>query len=88
MRFIAQKDYKITAQSAVSSLNQIKRLLQKVNKQLVDGRSYLVGNCFSAADITFACLVGPILTPPEYGGKTLDLDEFPDEMAVVRMVLR
>jgi glutathione S-transferase len=89
MRSLARKGYNITADSATSSLNQIRRLFEKVNKLLeLDGRSYLVGNCFSAADLTFACLVAPILLPPEYGGKTLDLHEFPDEMAVVHQELR
>ena len=89
VRSIARRNYNITAQSAASSLNQIRRLFEKVNKLLeLDGRSYLVGNCFSAADLTFACLVAPILIPPEYGGKTLDLHEFPNEMAVVHQELR
>lgn len=86
--FIARKDYNITAESAASSLNQIKGLFEKVNNLLADGRSYLVGNSFSAADLTFACLAAPILIPPEYSGKTPDLDEFPDEMAVVHKELR
>lgn len=64
IRSLAQKGYNITAQSAASSLNRIRRLFEKVNKLLADGRSYLVGNCFSAADLTFACLVAPILIPP------------------------
>jgi glutathione S-transferase len=84
-----RKYYNITAQSAASSLNQIRRLFEKVNNLLeLGGRSYLVGNCFSAADLTFACLAAPILLPPEYGGKTLDLHEFPDEIAVVHQELR
>ncbi len=89
VRSFARKSYNITAQTAASSLKRIRRLFEKVNKLLeLDGRSYLVGNCFSAADLTFACLVAPILIPPEYGGKTLDLHEFPDEMAVVHKELR
>jgi glutathione S-transferase len=89
MRSLARKSYNITADSATSSLNQIRRLFEKVNKVLeLDGRSYLVGNCFSAADLTFACLVAPILLPPEYGGKSLSLHEFPEEIAVVHHELR
>lgn len=88
VRSFARKYYNITPQSAASSLNQIRRLFEKVNNLLADGRSYLVGNCFCAADLTFACLVAPILIPPEYGGKTLDLHEFPDEMAFVHKELR
>jgi glutathione S-transferase len=64
VRFIARKDYNITAHSAADSLNQIKTLFEKVNNLLADGRSYLVGNSFSAAGLTFAYLVAPILIPP------------------------
>lgn len=89
VRSFTRKYYNITAQSAASSLDRIRRLFEKVNNLLeLDGRSYLVGNCFSAADLTFASLVAPILIPPEYGGKTLDLHEFPDEIAVVHQELR
>ncbi|HEY9728392.1 MAG TPA: glutathione S-transferase family protein [Chroococcales cyanobacterium] len=88
VRSFVRKDYNITAQSAASSLNQIRGLFEQVNKRLADGRSYLVGNCFSAADLSFACLAAPILIPPEYGGKALDLPEFPNEMALVHQELR
>jgi glutathione S-transferase len=33
---------------------------------LADGRPYLVGDRFSAADLTFAALAGPMVVPPEY----------------------
>lgn len=88
MRNRAQRGYKITLESAASSLAQIKSIFEIVNKQLVDGRSYLVGNCFSAADLTFACLTAPILMPPEYGGKLPDLHELPDQIAEVHQELR
>jgi glutathione S-transferase len=34
---------------------------------LADGRSYLCGERFSAADLTFAALAAPVLVPPQYG---------------------
>jgi glutathione S-transferase len=33
---------------------------------LADGRRYFVGDRFSAADLTFAALAGPMVVPPEY----------------------
>lgn len=84
----AIRGYNITADSAASSLNKIRRIFEKVNQLLVDGRSYLVGNCFSSADLSFACFAAPILLPSEYGGKMLDLHEFPEQMAVVHKELR
>jgi glutathione S-transferase len=50
---------------------------------LADGRPYLLGDRFSAADLTFACLAAPVIASPIYGvrlpqpevmsGETLEL---------------
>lgn len=42
--------------------------LAAVSALLADGRRYLVGDRFSAADLTFAALSAPALMPPGYGG--------------------
>ncbi len=39
----------------------------RVAEQLADGRPYLLGERFSAADLTFAALAAPIVLPPVYG---------------------
>ncbi len=89
---LARRRYKITAQSAASSLDTIKRIFATVNKRLADGRSYLIGDYFSAADLTFACLAAPLVRPPEYRGKKyqgrLNLQELPREMILVCKELR
>jgi len=41
--------------------------LDWVAEQLGDGRPYLTGERFSAADLTFAALAAPIVLPPVYG---------------------
>jgi glutathione S-transferase len=38
-----------------------------VARLLSDGRSYLGGERFGAADLTFAALAAPVLVPPQYG---------------------
>jgi glutathione S-transferase len=48
---------------------------------LADGRRYLAGHSFGAADLTFAALCGPVLHPPGYGGTRLTLPPMPDELA-------
>ena len=35
--------------------------------RLADGRPYLTGDRFTAADLTFACLAAAVVLPPEYG---------------------
>ncbi|HEY9642009.1 MAG TPA: glutathione S-transferase family protein [Coleofasciculaceae cyanobacterium] len=88
VRMLIRKDYGITAQSAARSLTQIRGLFEQVNQRLANGQSYLVGNDFSAADLTFASLAAPLLMPPEYGGKSPDLDELPSEIITVQQELR
>jgi glutathione S-transferase len=78
----------ITAESAASSLDKIKRIFATVNERLTDGRTYLVGNSFSAADLTFACLAAPTVLPTEYGVRVPQLEELPSEMAATIKELR
>ena len=41
--------------------------LDHVAELLSDGRPYLCGERFGAADLTFAALSAPVIVPPEYG---------------------
>ena len=43
------------------------RELDYVAELLADGRPYLCGERFSAADLTFAALAAPLIVPPAYG---------------------
>ena len=90
---LARRKYNITADSAASSLDKIKSIFETVNQRLAEGRSYLIGDNFSAADLTFACLAAPIVRPPEYRGKKyegkqLSLHELPNEMILICKELR
>jgi glutathione S-transferase len=48
-----------------------------VSSHLSDGRPFLCGNRFTAADLTFASMAAPVLWPPEYGIKFPPLDDVP-----------
>jgi len=80
MRKVVQKTFKITPESAVQAYEQIKTIFAKVSELLTDGRTYLVGDSFSAADITFAALSAPVLQPPEHPIKGRDLQTLPPQM--------
>ena len=45
----------------------VRKWFDAVAGRLSDGRSYLCGNRFTAADLTFACLSAPVIAPPGYG---------------------
>jgi glutathione S-transferase len=41
--------------------------LDFVAERLGDGRAFLCGDVFGAADLTFAALASPVIAPPQYG---------------------
>ncbi len=54
-----------------------------VAERLADGRPYLCGGRFGAADLTFAALSAPIVVPPEYGVPLPQPDVLPPRMAAL-----
>lgn len=56
------------------------RIFQDVSARLEDGRRFLLGGVFTAADLTFAALSAVILMPEEYGITMPRLEELPGEM--------
>ena len=83
---IARKLFKrrlgIKSGSASSTYNQIQEIFESINQKLADGRSYLIGEQFSAADLTFSALAAAALLCPDYRGVRLpNLNEIPHEMA-------
>jgi glutathione S-transferase len=79
---------KITPESAAESLRVVREVFDSVGSRLSDGRSFLVGDRFSAADLTFAALSASVLMPPEYGVPLPSPDELPARMADVVRELR
>ena len=70
----------ITETSAIESYREIERVFDRVNEILADGRQYLLGDRFSAIDLTFAALAAPILQPPEHHLPPLLLQALPTQM--------
>jgi glutathione S-transferase len=52
-----------------------------IAERLRDGRPYLFGERFTAADLTFAALAAAVLAPPEYGTPLPQLDVLPEPVA-------
>ncbi len=77
---IIRKNYKITPTSAAKSYQEIIGVFDRVTEVLSDGRKYLLGDRFSAIDITFAALAVPILQPAEQYTPSTSLDLLPAQM--------
>ncbi len=58
---------KITKEASERSLAKVRAELEAVSRRL-EGRRYLVGDRFTAADLTLACMLAPVVLPsPEEG---------------------
>jgi glutathione S-transferase len=57
------------------AVGTVDRILDEVGERLRDGRRYLVGDAFSAADLTFAAMAAPCVLPDRYGVTLPTLDE-------------
>jgi glutathione S-transferase len=73
--------YGIDQTSAIKSHQVICGIFDRVDALLADGRNYLVGDRFSAADLAFATLAGAVVLVPEYGVKLSELSALPGPMA-------
>jgi glutathione S-transferase len=77
---IVRDNFDITATSAAESYQEIMGVFDRVTEILADGRKYLLGDRFSAIDITFAALAAPIIQPPEQHISPPPLDSLPPQM--------
>ena len=60
---------------------RVQAVLDSVAERLADGRPYLFGERFTAADLTFAALAAALVLPPEYGTLLPQPDELPEPIA-------
>jgi len=71
---------RIDDEGAERSVGHVQNVFETVGELLADGRSYLVGKKFGAADLTFAALAAPVLLPRSYGSPLPSLGEVPAEL--------
>ncbi|MGI8504443.1 MAG: glutathione S-transferase family protein [Hassallia sp.] len=80
MRQLVRQAYNVNAESSAQAYEQIHSIFEKVNELLADGRTYLVGDSLTAADITFAALAAPVISPPEHPIKSTSVQELSSEI--------
>ncbi len=71
----------VTPDTAASAEEVVRETFDQVAERLSDGRLYLCGESFSAADLTFSALAAAVLMPPEYGVPLPQPEVLPARMA-------
>ena len=70
------------------AIDKTLREFERVSARLADGRPYLVGDRFSAADLTFASLAAPAVVQPEYSSWLPPVEALPSDVAARARALR
>jgi glutathione S-transferase len=78
----------VTPARAIRSESEVRAVFDAVGERLGDGRRYICGDEFTAADLTFSALAAPVLMPVGYGVQLPQPDELPTYAAEVVRELR
>lgn len=77
MRRYLGRHLAISRENVEAGLQVISSSFDEVAARISDGRRFLCGDCFSAADLSFASMAAPVLLPAEYGIRLPTPDEAP-----------
>jgi glutathione S-transferase len=71
----------IDAPAARAAIARVDGVFDDIAGRLADGRRFLLGDRFTAADLTFAALAAPMIVPDRYGSPLPPLHAMPDALA-------
>jgi len=84
-RWLIRRAMRIDEAGIARSRDKLARTFDDVAERLGDGRPFLTGDTFTAADLTFAALASLTVIPANYGSPLIPLDELPaDALAEVQ----
>lgn len=79
-RPLIRRGYRVDEARGRASLARAAQAMGQISAWLADGRRYLVGNRFTAADLAVASLAAPLVCAPQYGGALPPFDALPVAM--------
>jgi glutathione S-transferase len=77
MRVLMKRFMRIHEPGMRRSHGAMRRMFDAIGERLRDGRPYLLGDRFGAADIAFASFAAPMLQPPEHPKVRVPLESLP-----------
>ncbi|GMQ89055.1 MAG: hypothetical protein BMS9Abin09_0501 [Gammaproteobacteria bacterium] len=63
--------------AVAEGLNKVRDIVKATDSLLAEGHLYLLGNQFTAADLSLACMLAPLVLPRNYGIRLPEPDELP-----------
>lgn len=79
IRAMMRRSMRIDETGAERSAARLAEVFDEVDARLADGRPYLAGDRFTAADLTLASLAAPLVLPDGYGAPLPTLDALPPD---------
>jgi glutathione S-transferase len=80
VRPLIRSGYSVDEATGRASLARAAKAMGQISAWLADGRRYLVGERFTAADLAVASLAAPLVYAPQYGGALPSFDALPEAM--------